>query len=178
MEQQYGFIRDMLDVKCLILFVMKNVQYPLTLQKIYELCFQDDKLSYFDLSIAVPQMVESGHLAQVERDQYCITPLGVEAEEATRSSVAIPVQRRALQAIDAYNRQCQRERLIETAVRQNEKGEYIVELELHDPIGRLMKLELFAPDEQQAKALEKNYRLRAERVYRALMSELQKNADV
>lgn len=172
MEQQHGFIRDMLDVKCLILFVMKNAQYPLTLQKIYELSFQDDKLSYFDLSIAVPEMVQSGHLEQVEHDKYRITKLGVEAEEATRGSVAIPVQRRALKAVEEYNLQCQRDHLIETAVYPRETGEYTVEMELHDPIGRLMKLELMAPDEQQARALEKQYRGRAEQIYRAIMAEL------
>ena len=60
--QQHGFIHDMLDVKVLILFVASKALYPLSLQKIYELCFQDDCLSYFDVSVAVPQMVESGHL--------------------------------------------------------------------------------------------------------------------
>ena len=55
--EERGFIRDMLDVKVLILFVAATAKYPLTLQKIYELCYQDDRLSYFDVSIAVPQMV-------------------------------------------------------------------------------------------------------------------------
>ena len=61
----HGFIRDMLDVKLLILFVASKAAYPMSLQKIYELCFQDDRLSYFDLSVAVPQMVDSGHLAEI-----------------------------------------------------------------------------------------------------------------
>ena len=56
--EERGFIRDMLDVKVLILFVAAKAKYPLTLQKIYELCYQDDRLSYFDVGIAVPQMVE------------------------------------------------------------------------------------------------------------------------
>ena len=53
--EQHGFIQDMLDVKVLILFVMAKLSYPVSLQKIYELCYQDDKLSYFDVSVAVPQ---------------------------------------------------------------------------------------------------------------------------
>ena len=43
--EQHGFIQDMLDVKVLILFVMAKLSYPVSLQKIYELCYQDDKLS-------------------------------------------------------------------------------------------------------------------------------------
>ena len=76
----HGFIRDMLDVKLLILFVASKAAYPMSLQKIYELCFQDDRLSYFDLSVAVPQMVDSGHLAEIEKDRFVITQKGREAE--------------------------------------------------------------------------------------------------
>ena len=76
--EERGFIRDMLDVKVLILFVAATAKYPLTLQKIYELCYQDDRLSYFDVSIAVPQMVESGHLEQLADETYVITEKGRE----------------------------------------------------------------------------------------------------
>lgn len=174
MEEQHGFIRDMLDVKCLILYVMKQAEYPLTLQKIYELCFQDDKLSYFDLSIAVPQMVETGHLEQIAHDQYRITRFGADAEVETSDSVAFPVKQRAKQAVEAYNAKCRRERMIETRVCPQEKGDCIVELELHDQLGKLLKLELMAPNEEQAKLLEKNCRSRAESVYRVIMDELLK----
>ena len=63
MDEHHGFINDMLDVKILILYVMNRVIYPVDEHKLYELCLQDDKLSYFDVMQAVPQLVESGHLA-------------------------------------------------------------------------------------------------------------------
>ena len=81
--EQHGFIQDMLDVKVLILFVMAKLSYPVSLQKIYELCYQDDKLSYFDVSVAVPQMVQSGHLEQLPDETYRITDKGREHEEIT-----------------------------------------------------------------------------------------------
>ena len=37
MMEARGFIRDMLDVKVLILFVMAQSPYPMTMQTIYEL---------------------------------------------------------------------------------------------------------------------------------------------
>ena len=43
--KRLGFIRDMMDVKVLILFVLSRVNYPMTVQEIYELCFQDECLS-------------------------------------------------------------------------------------------------------------------------------------
>ena len=65
--ERHGFIRDMMDVKVLILFVTARSNYPLTVQEIYELCFQDDCLSYFDVCTAVPEMTETGHLEEIEK---------------------------------------------------------------------------------------------------------------
>ena len=76
--QRLGFIHDMMDVKVLILFVMSRVGYPVNVQQIYELCFQDDCLSYFDICTALPEMVESNHLKNAENDCYEITEKGRE----------------------------------------------------------------------------------------------------
>ena len=52
-----GFIHDMMDVKVLILFVAARSGYPMTTQEVYELCYQDECLSYFDVCTAIPEMV-------------------------------------------------------------------------------------------------------------------------
>ncbi len=143
--EQHGFIQDMLDVKVLILFVMAKLSYPVSLQKIYELCYQDDKLSYFDVSVAVPQMVQSGHLQQLPDDTYVITDKGREHEEITCDAIAYPVMQRALTAVQRYNTRMQRKGLIETKIEQEETGDYLAQLCLRDDAGVLMKLELAAP---------------------------------
>ena len=74
--RRLGFIHDMLDVKVLILFVMARVSYPVSVQQIYELCYQDDCLSYFDVCTAIPEMVKSGHLKELEGENYEITEKG------------------------------------------------------------------------------------------------------
>ena len=76
--QRLGFIHDMMDVKVLILFVTARSNYPMTTQEIYELCYQDDCLSYFDVCTAIPEMVKSGHLRELEGEKYEITPKGRE----------------------------------------------------------------------------------------------------
>ena len=66
----------MLDVKVLILFVTARANYPMTLQEIYETCYVDDCLSYFDVCTALPQLVESGHIRVLEDERYEITEKG------------------------------------------------------------------------------------------------------
>lgn len=170
--EQHGFIQDMLDVKVLILFVTANAAYPLSQQKIYELCYQDDKLSYFDVSIAVPQMVESGHLTEVEHDQFVISEKGREAESVTEDAIAYPVMCRARAAVERYNQEMQRDRLIKTEIVPHESGEISVKMQLDDEMGRLMNLELIAPSQKQAKVLEQAFHKNADKLFRMIMTEL------
>ena len=124
--QQHGFIHDMLDVKVLILFVASKALYPLSLQKIYELCFQDDCLSYFDVSVAVPQMVESGHLEKTGEDEYVITDKGREQEEVTSDAIAYPVMQRALAAVERFNREIKRQSMVRLGLRATPWSETFV----------------------------------------------------
>ena len=87
--QRLGFIHDMMDVKVLILFVTARSNYPMTIQEIYETCYVDDCLSYFDVCTAVPEMVKSGHLLAVEDDKYEITPKGKETGSLDRKSTRL-----------------------------------------------------------------------------------------
>ena len=175
--QQHGFIHDMLDVKVLILFVASKALYPLSLQKIYELCFQDDCLSYFDVSVAVPQMVESGHLEKTGEDEYVITDKGREQEEVTSDAIAYPVMQRALAAVERFNREIKRQSMVRTEGIPREGGDFSVVLGLDDEKSNLMTLELMAPTQTQGRALARAFSRRAEKIFQLVMTELLEEAE-
>ena len=175
--EERGFIRDMLDVKVLILFVAAKAKYPLTLQKIYELCYQDDRLSYFDVSIAVPQMVESGHLEKTGEDEYVITDKGREQEEVTSDAIAYPVMQRALAAVERFNREIKRQSMVRTEVIPREGGDFSVVLGLDDEKSNLMTIELMAPTQTQGRALARAFSRRAEKIFQLVMTELLEEAE-
>lgn len=175
--QRLGFIHDMLDVKMLILFVMARVEYPVTCQQIYELCYQDECLSYFDVCTALPEMVKSGHLQQLEGEQYEITPKGRETESLTAGSVAFTVKQKAENAVNRFNRQIRRSSFVKTQTMPRETGDYSVVLSLDDEMGNLMTLELLAPDQRQAVQLSRLMEKKAEMVYSLIMAELLDDED-
>ena len=170
--QRLGFIHDMLDVKVLILFVMARVSYPVNIQQIYELSYQDDCLSYFDVCTALPEMVNSGHLRQVEEDRYEITEKGRNDGKLTEDSIAFTVRQRAENAVSRFNRQLRRSSFVKTQVIPRESGEQSVVMVLDDEMGNLMTLELVAPDPRQAVRLSKLFEKKAETVYSLIMTEL------
>ena len=170
--QRLGFIHDMLDVKVLILFVTARSSYPMTLQEIYEVCYQDDCLSYFDVCTAVPEMVTSGHLKQLDDERFEITDNGREAGSLTEDSIAFTVKQRAENAVDKFNRQIRRSSFVKTKIVPRENGDYSVIMALDDEVGNLMTLELVAPDQRQAVRLGKLFEKKAENVYNLAMAEL------
>ncbi len=170
--QRLGFIHDMMDVKVLILFVTARSNYPMTVQEIYEVCYVDDCLSYFDVCTAVPEMVKSGHLQEVEGEKYEITPKGKEAGALTEDSIAFTVKQRAENAVMRFNRQIRRSSMVRTQIVTRESGECSVIMALDDESGNLMTLELTAPDQRQAVRLSQLFEKKAETIYALTMTEL------
>jgi len=170
--QRLGFIHDMMDVKVLILFVAARSNYPMTAQEIYELCYQDECLSYFDVCTALPEMVESGHLRQLEEERYEITEKGREVGSLTEDSIAFTVKQRAENAVSRFNRQLRRSSFVKTQIIPRDSGDFSVVMALDDEGGNLMTLELLAPNQRQAVRLSKLFEKKAEMLYNLTMMEL------
>ncbi len=170
--QRLGYIHNMMDVKVLILYVAGKSHYPMTVQEIYELCYQDECLSYFDVCTAVPEMVTSGHLKQTDDDRYEITEKGRQDGAVTEDSIAYTVKRRAEDAVEKFNRQLRRGSYVKTQVLPRQNGDYTVMMSLDDDQGNLMTLELSAPDSRQAVRLSRLFEQKAEDVYKMTMTVL------
>lgn len=169
--QRLGFIHDMMDVKVLILYVMARVNYPVDQQQIYELCFQDECLSYFDVCTALPQMVETGHLEQ-QGENYIITEKGRSDGQLTEDSIAYTVKQRAENAVARFNRQIRRSSMVKTQVIPRSSGDASLIVTLNDELSTLMTLELSAPNQRQAVRLAKLFEKKADMVYNLIMMEL------
>ena len=175
--KRLGFIHDMIDVKVLILYVAARSSYPLTAQEVYELCYQDECLSYFDVCTALPQMVETGHMQKLDEERYEITEKGRADGKLTEDSIAFTVKQRAENAVERFNRQLRRSSFVKTQITPRENGDFSVVMALDDEMGNLMTLELVAPNQRQAIRLGRLFEQKAESLYNLTMSELLDNTD-
>lgn len=174
--ERHGFIHDMLDVKVLILYVLSRAMYPLEAQTVYELCYQDECLSYFDVQTALPQMVQSGHLEQ-SPEGFVITQKGREACAVTEDSIAYPVAQRAQRAVEQFNRTIRRDSFIHAQVLPRQDGDYSVVMGLDDEVGNLMTLELMAPTQTQARKLCEAFHKQADLLFQTVMQLLTQQPD-
>ncbi len=170
--EQLGFIKDMMDVKILILYAMARVKYPVDAQQLYEICYQDDRLSYFDLREALPELVSTGHLAQNGDGRYEITEKGRENGGVVEDALARSVARRVEQAVGRFNNRSLRESRIHTEILTGEKNGCSVVMRLENETGRLMTLELTAPTKPQARRLAAAFQKQAEEIYQNVMKTL------
>ena len=169
--QRLGFIHDMMDVKVLILYVMARANYPMNCQEIYEVCYQDECLSYFDVCTALPEMVASGHLTENE-EKYEITEKGRQDGSLTEDSIAFTVRQSAENAIIRFNCKLRRSSYVKTRILPREDGCATVMMTLDDETGNLMNLELMAPNRRQAIRLSRLFEQKAEQVYNMVIAEL------
>ena len=168
MKGNFGFIRDKIEIKVLILFIMRRIPEPITFDVLTEITMCDDGISYFDYSESVADLVRTGHL-QIEDQKYSLTPKGVRNGELTENSLPYPV-RTKVEIKTAERRFAQsRDALIKTSLACDAEGVSTVKLSLSDGIGDIVLMELFAANKQQAQALENGFRKNAEGIYNALI---------
>jgi hypothetical protein len=167
-----GYIHDMMDVKVLIMYATARTTDSLTVQELYELCYQDDCLSYFDVCTAVPELVQSGHLQALPEERYKITDKGRQHGELTADSIPYTVRQRVENAVEKFNRQLRRQSFVTTRIDADEAGAISVTMTLKDEVGHLMTMSLMAPDNRQAHRLSKLLEQKAEDIYNLTMMEL------
>lgn len=170
--EPHGFIHSMVDVKLVILLATRLTERPVDAATLYDLCYQDETFNYFDLKQALPELVSSGHLSLDEQGCYAITDKGREHEAIMEEMIAAPVVARVTEAVRAYNVRRRRDDLIHTEITPQEDGEFAVSMQLDYDRGRLIRLELSAPTEKQARAFATAFRDNAEEIYQGVITQM------
>jgi len=58
-------LKDKNDIKIFILYLMKNIDYPLDFNTLSDIAVQDEFVSYFDFAECFAQLLDIGTVAQI-----------------------------------------------------------------------------------------------------------------
>lgn len=163
----YGFIHEKLDIKILILFILRRLPGTVDPETLLELCQCDEGISYFDYSDCLNELVETGHIAENE-EGYAITEKGSRNADAVESSLPYSVRSKALRLLAPVEERLRRAAMITARHSQNEDGCF-VELAMGDGKGEVIRLQLLCGGEDQAKTIEKHFRRDAEGYYQKIV---------
>lgn len=164
----FGFLHDKLDIKILLLFILRRLPDPATFETLLDLTMCNAGISYFDFAECIAELVKTGHIRH-EDEAYSITEKGKKNIAVTEISLPVSVRQRAEQSTSDYRTEVSRSSLIKTSHEPDESGGFAVMLALSDGIGDVVSMELFAANERQALDLERGFRKRAEGIYSILI---------
>jgi len=168
MKGNFGFIHDKIEIKILILFILRRLPEPISYDVLTELTMCDDGISYFDFSECVAELLKTEHL-HCENELYSLTAKGARNGEITENSLPFTVRMTAENGASIIRAAQNRNAMIKTSHATKPDGGCAVNLALSDGIGDIVSMELLAANERQAKELEKGFRNNAENIYNALI---------
>jgi len=160
----WGFIHEELDIKILILFVLRRLPGVVDPSELSDLCRScDEGFDYFEYSDCLADLIDNGLIAENE-DGFSITEKGAKNVEIVENDIPYSVRSRAEKLLKPLRDRLRREAMIKTS-HVNEKNGCFVQLSMSDGEGDVINLRLLCGGEEQAKTMEKNFRKKAEGFY-------------
>lgn len=163
-----GFIKDELDTKMLILYILNHVAAPIDFYQIIDLGMCDPGADYFSLSTALGDLVKKEQV-RLEDGLYSITDIGRKNSLITEDSLPYAIRRRCDRNLIPLNEKLRRNAQIRANKYKNKDGTYRVELIMDDDNGNLMTLSLLAASSDHADMLIRRFLKCPERIYNGVI---------
>ena len=168
----YGFIREKVDIKILVLYILKHLPAPVGEATLLELTMCDNAINYFDYTECLTELQNTGHITAADSG-YAITDFGRDTLKETESSLPYTIRLKAGNAARRAAKVLNRE--IQTSHALREDGRCDVLFSLSDYQGQLLRLEILAGNEEQAAEMEQHFREKADALFREISGLLLKN---
>lgn len=164
-----GFIQGKLEIKFLLLFILARAEEPLELDQLADVAMCDSGVSYFDLSAALAELVETGH-ALLEGNTYRITDKGRKNGTITEDELPYSVRLRCEQRLAEINEVLRRKKQVKTGLEQQDNGLWRVTLALDGEEDNLFTLTLTLPLQEDARQLIRHFQTDPQGFFQSLKS--------
>ena len=166
-------LRDKVDVKVFILYLLKNVGEPLEYNTINDIVLQDEFVNYFDFAFAFSELLDAKQVQEAGTSGgnklYAITESGAETLESYESTLLTVIKDRALRSalrLLAFNRTGTQ---IKSAITEQGEG-YNLNCRIFDKEKTLYSVDVYLTDRKYAEKMKFNYDERAEIIYRGTLA--------
>ncbi len=169
-----GFVRDKLDIKFLLLFVLANLEVSAGFDDIVEMALIEDSISYMDCADAYYELKESGHLEETENG-VVITEKGREALEAYGNRLPSSVRRKAQRSVLRTMARLRRDAAVSVETAEKDEKTLVTSMRMSDGHDEILRIDMLVVNRAQAIMLEKNFRKNAGQIYNAVLEALLKD---
>ncbi len=160
-----GYLREKLDIKLLVLFVLNRLTRPVTMLALSDLVLGESSVNYFDYIDALSSLVKTEHVLELEDNRYMITSKGVRDLAQFETHIPYTIRLRVGSAAERMARVLQRDAMVKVGHEMRPDGSASVHLNLSDGLGPILSIDLLAGNEQQAETMERAFHKNAEELY-------------
>ncbi|MBQ2634225.1 MAG: DUF4364 family protein [Oscillospiraceae bacterium] len=170
MNERFGFIHQRVEIKLLILFVLRHLPGPIDGEALAELVLIDPGVTYFDYKDCLAELVDNAQ-AEKTAEGYRVTAKGSQNCEVLETSLPYSVRTKALRVMRPVVDEMRRQEMILANHEVREDG-VTVYLSMDDGRGSIFDLKILAANERQARIIEANFRRSAEDYYQRFIEAL------
>lgn len=174
MEERYGVLREKLDIKILLLFILRRLPGVCDAETLAKLVMTDAGVGYFEYAECLGELEDAGHVTRLP-DGFQITEKGDRNCAIVESSLPYTIRSRLSRLMEPIAEDMRRRALITAEHRQGDDG-CQVHLAMSDGLGQILDLRLLCAGDKQAELIENNFRARAEDYYNRIMELLSEQA--
>jgi len=170
MDERLGFIHEKLDIKILILFILRRLPGSVSRETLTELMQCDGGISYFDFSDCLFELIDTGMVIEDE-DGFTVSERGAEAGETVESSLPFSVRKKAEKLLQPEAERLRRLAMLTAEHEMTDSGCFVT-LAMSDGEGEIFRTRLLCSGEEQAKRMERYYKHNAENIYHSVIEML------
>lgn len=174
-------LKEKNDIKIFILYLLKNLNYPLDFNTISDIVVQDEFVNYFDFAECFAELLDSGNIEQLppdpnadgankDKELYRITSNGVTIAEQLQSSLLNMIKDKSLKSAMRMLSFKSRGSDVSCDYSKREDGRYDFRCEVSEDGNKILELGLILDSKYQLDKMLYNFNERPEVVYRGIIS--------
>lgn len=175
----YGGVRSKNEIRTLICYLFSSIDKPLDKATIIEAIQKRGLANYFETSSCFDDLISHNNLKRDENniDLYTLTENGkmvaLQLENTLPTSVKEKAYTCAIELLD--QKRIEKENAV--TITKNDKG-YNVNCRISGGDIDLVSLDIYAPDNKQAKIIKKNFHKNPELLYKVIMGTITKDKEL
>ncbi|MBE6611963.1 MAG: DUF4364 family protein [Ruminococcaceae bacterium] len=183
-------LKEKNDIKIFILYLLKNLKYPLDFNTISDIVVQDEFVNYFDFAECFAELLDAQTIEQLrvgdeiqieptigsngrpekKTELYRITDRGIEVVEQLSSSLLNMIKEKSLKSAMRLLSFRSRGSEIRCSSGEREDGRYDLHCEIIENRQTLMELNMVVDTQMQLDRMMYNFNERPEVIYRGVIS--------
>ena len=173
-------IGSMNNVKIFILYLLKNINYPLDFVTVNDIVMQTDYVMYLDFAVAFNELLDSGLLEKIDEngvEKYKVTPNGDIVASELKSDILSSILDRSLAAALRYIDFKKRGVTLKFEITQTDDKKYRIDTALVENGECIFSQMIIVDSEDRAKRMKENFYERPEALYRGVLALLSGNVN-